>query len=36
MTDDSANDDATTQMMGNDIDDNNAAADIDAATKMTR
>ncbi len=34
--DDSPDDNATTQAMGNDTDDNNAAADVDTATKMTR
>ncbi len=34
--DNDANDNAATQMTGNDADDNNAAADIDAATKMMR
>ncbi len=35
-TDDNADGKAATQAMGNNTDGNNAAADINAATKMTR
>ncbi len=34
--DDNANDDAATQMMGNNADDNDAATEVNAATKTTR
>jgi hypothetical protein len=36
MTDNNADDDAATQATGNDADNNNAAADVDAAMKTTR
>jgi hypothetical protein len=36
MTDNDADDDAATQTTGNDADDNNAAADIDAAMQTMR
>ena len=35
-TDDDANDNAATQMTGNDADNDNAAADVDTTSKMTR
>ncbi len=35
-TDGDANDNAATQMMGENADNNNAAADVDATTKTTR
>ncbi len=35
-TDDNADHNAATQAMGNDADDNNAVADVDAAMKTTR
>ncbi len=34
--DDDANNNAATQTMGNDADDNDAAADVDATTKTTK
>jgi hypothetical protein len=36
MPDDDADNDATTQAMGNNTDDNNAAVDVDASTKTMR
>ncbi len=36
MTDDNADDDAATQAMGAETDNNNAAADVDAVMKTTR
>ncbi len=36
MKDNNADNDATTQVTGNNAEDNNAATDIDAATKMIR
>jgi hypothetical protein len=36
MTDNNADNDAATQKMGNDADDNNAAAELDATMQMTR
>ncbi len=36
MTDNDADNKAATQMMGNNADDNDAAADVDTATQMTR
>ncbi len=35
-TDGDANNDAATQTMGNNADDNDAAADVDTVTKTTR
>jgi hypothetical protein len=34
-TDNNANNNATTQTMGDDVEDNNAAADVDAAKSTT-
>ncbi len=36
MTDNNADNNAATQSMGNDTDNNDAATDIDAATKTMR
>ncbi len=36
MTDDNANEDAATQTMGDDTDNNDTAADVDATAKTTR
>jgi hypothetical protein len=36
MIDNDADEDTTTQTMGKDADDHNAAADVDAATQTTR
>jgi hypothetical protein len=36
MTDEVADDDAATQTTGNDADDNDTAADVNAVTQMTR
>jgi hypothetical protein len=36
MMDDDANDNAATQMMGSNADNNDAAADVGAATKTAR
>jgi hypothetical protein len=36
MTDNDTDNDAATQMMGDNADDNNTAADVDAAMQTTR